>query len=60
MVSSGLVNSIPCHINKNLITKILKEELKFDGVVISDWGDMQFLTSFIKQLKIIKKLLKKW
>ena len=59
MVSSGLVNSIPCH-KKNLITKIQKE-LKFDGVVISDWGDMQFLSEFHKTAeKIIKKLLKKW
>ena len=59
MVSSGLVNSIPCHINKNLITKILKEELKFDGVVISDWGDMQFLSEFHKTAENHKEAVKK-
>jgi len=48
MISSGLVNSIPCHVNKFLITDILKGELGFKGVVISDWGDMQFLSDFHK------------
>lgn len=46
MVSSGMINGIACHTNKFLITDILKNELGFDGVVISDWGDMQFLTNF--------------
>ena len=59
MINSGLVNSIPCHINKNLITKILKEELKFDGLVISDWGDMQFLSEFHKVAESHKKAVKK-
>ncbi|MDG1144964.1 MAG: glycoside hydrolase family 3 N-terminal domain-containing protein [Flavobacteriales bacterium] len=48
MISSGLVNSIPCHVNKFLITELLKEELGFTGVAISDWGDMQFLSDFHK------------
>ena len=48
MISSGLVNSIPCHVNKFLITELLKEELNFKGIAISDWGDMQFLSDFHK------------
>ena len=48
MISSGLVNSIPCHVNKFLITDLLKEELGFEGMTISDWGDMQFLNEFHK------------
>ena len=48
MMSSGLVNSIPCHTNKFLITDLLKGELGFTGFTISDWGDMQFLTEFHK------------
>lgn len=48
MISSGLVNSIPCHANKYLITDILKRELGFTGLTISDWGDMQFLNEFHK------------
>lgn len=48
MISSGLVNSIPCHINRFLITDVLKGELGFTGLTISDWGDMQFLSEFHK------------
>ena len=43
MISSNAVNGIPCHINKNYITTILKGELGFKGVVISDFSDVEFL-----------------
>jgi len=43
MISSNAVNGIPCHLNKNYITDILKGELKFKGVVISDFNDVEFL-----------------
>ena len=48
MINSGLVNSIPCHVNKFLIRDLLKGELGYEGIVISDWGDMQFLSEFHK------------
>lgn len=48
MINSGLVNGIPCHINKFYITDLLKGELNYQGVTVSDWGDMQFLTDFHK------------
>lgn len=43
MISSNAVNGIPCHMNKHYITDILKEELGFKGVVISDFSDVEFL-----------------
>ena len=43
MISSNAVNGIPCHINKHYITDILKGELGFNGVVISDFSDVEFL-----------------
>jgi beta-glucosidase len=43
MISSNAVNGIPCHINKYYITDILKGELGFKGVVISDFSDVDFL-----------------
>lgn len=43
MLSSNAVNGIPCHINKYYITDILKGELGFKGVVISDFSDIDFL-----------------
>lgn len=41
MVNSALINGIPAHINKHLITDILKNELKFTGFVVSDWQDIE-------------------
>lgn len=38
MVSFNTINGVECHMNTHLITDILKDELKFDGFVISDWN----------------------
>lgn len=43
MISSNAVNGIPCHINTYYITDILKGELAFKGVVISDFSDIDYL-----------------
>jgi beta-glucosidase len=43
MVNSSLINNIPVHSNYNLLTKLLKQELGFKGVVITDWGDIENL-----------------
>lgn len=43
MINSGLINSIPVHANYNIITKLLKEELAFKGLVVTDWGDIENL-----------------
>lgn len=40
MLNSGSVNSIPGHANSFYINGILKGELKFDGLVVSDWEDI--------------------
>ncbi|MGD9994557.1 MAG: glycoside hydrolase family 3 N-terminal domain-containing protein [Salinivirgaceae bacterium] len=45
MVSSGAMNGVPSHIDYQLITKLLKEELGFKGLVISDWNDIDNLHS---------------
>ena len=43
MISSNAVNGIPCHANSYYINDILKGELGFDGVVLSDFSDIEFL-----------------
>ncbi len=43
MISSNAVNGIPCHINSHYINDILKGELGFKGIVISDFSDVEFL-----------------
>jgi beta-glucosidase len=40
MINSGDVNGIPGHSNGYYINDILKGELKFEGIVISDWQDI--------------------
>lgn len=43
MVSSNSVNGIPCHANSYYINDILKGEMGFEGVVLSDFSDVEFL-----------------
>ncbi len=45
MVNSGEVNGIPGHANKYLLTDVLRGELHFHGVVVSDWGDIERLVT---------------
>ncbi len=40
MVNSGLTNGLPLHADYNILTKLLKEELGFKGVVVTDWMDI--------------------
>ena len=43
MVNSSEFNGIPAHVNKQLLTDILKGELKFQGFAVSDWEDVKYL-----------------
>jgi beta-glucosidase len=41
MVNSGDVNGVPGHFNKHLLIDVLRGELGFDGVAVSDWEDIR-------------------
>ena len=43
MVNSASVNGVPVHANKELITDWLKEGLNWDGMVVTDWSDINNL-----------------
>jgi len=43
MISSGEINGTPVHASKYLITDVLKNELGFQGVVVTDWKDIIYL-----------------
>src|SRR5947209_4706855 len=43
MVNSGDINGIPAHANHHLLTDILRNELGFQGFVVSDWADIKRL-----------------
>lgn len=43
MVNSSSINGVPTHINKRLLTGWLKEELGWDGMIVTDWADINNL-----------------
>src|SRR5687768_12586118 len=45
MVNSAEINGVPGHVNKYLMTDVLKNELKFDGFIVSDWEDIKKLVT---------------
>lgn len=45
MVNSGLINGVPVHASYELLTGLLKEELGFQGLVVTDWADINNLHS---------------
>ena len=45
MVNSGSINNIPATASRFLLTTTLRERMGFDGVVISDFGDVSALAN---------------
>lgn len=43
MVNSGAVNGIPATASSYLLTKVLRDQWGFQGVVVSDWQDVRAL-----------------
>ncbi len=43
IVNSGELNGVPGHANGYLLRNVLREELGFEGIVLSDWGDIERL-----------------
>lgn len=43
MVNSGVDNGMPFHANKELLTEWLKEDLAWDGMIVTDWADINNL-----------------
>ncbi|REE80760.1 beta-glucosidase [Lutibacter oceani] len=58
MISSNAVNGIPCHLNTYYITDILKGEMGFKGVVISDFSDVEFLVAAHQSAKDMREATK--
>lgn len=46
MVNSGSLNGVPAHASKELLTDILRDQLGFEGMVVSDWHD------FFRMIKV--------
>jgi len=46
MINSGEINGVPGHVNRQILTDILRTELGFKGFVVSDWEDIKKLVTF--------------
>ena len=45
MVNSASINSVPVHASYEYLTKWLKEDLQWDGMLVTDWADINNLFS---------------
>ncbi len=43
MINSGEINGIPVHASYEILTKILRDELGFEGIAVTDWLDIKAL-----------------
>lgn len=45
MVNSAEINGVPGHVNHHILTEILRNELGFKGLVVTDWEDIKKLVT---------------
>lgn len=45
MINSGDINGIPVHANKKILTDLLRKELGFEGLAVTDWEDITKLVN---------------
>lgn len=45
MPAHNELNGIPCHANKRLMSDIMRNEYGFDGFIVSDWMDMEAIST---------------
>ena len=43
MINSGSINGVPVHASYEYLTKWLKEDLQWDGMLVTDWADINNL-----------------
>jgi beta-glucosidase len=58
MVNSGEVNGIPVHADYDLLTTLLRDELGFKGLVVTDWEDIIKLYRDHKVAKDMREAVK--
>jgi beta-glucosidase len=59
MVNGGDVNGVPMPVSKKLLTGVLRENLGFKGITMSDWEDVYRLVSRHKVVKNRKEAIKR-
>ena len=58
MINSGEINGEPVHASKFLLTDVLRGEMGFEGVAVSDWEDVIFLKTRHRVASTLKEAAK--
>lgn len=58
MINSGEINGVPVHASKFLLTDVLRNELGFDGIAVTDWADINYLHTRHKVAETIKDAIR--
>ena len=58
MVNSGDVNGVPVHASRRLLTEILRDQLGFKGVIVSDWEDVIKLHTLHRVAPTVKEAVR--
>ncbi len=58
MINSGIINGEPVHASYDLMTKLLREDMGFQGMIVTDWEDINKLYSRDKMVSSIKEAIK--
>ena len=58
MANSGSINGVPVHASYELLTKWAKEDLNWDGMIVTDWADIDNLWKREKVAKDKKEAIK--
>jgi len=58
MINSGEINGTPVHINYDILTKLLRDELGFKGVAVTDWEDIYKLVNIHRVAESKKEAVK--
>lgn len=58
MLNSGIVNNEPVHASYKLMTKLLREDMGFQGMIVTDWEDINKLYNRDKMVTSIKEAIK--
>lgn len=55
MTAHNEINGVPCHMDKHLMTDVLRNQWGFDGFYVSDWNDVERIYSVHKVAENFKQ-----
>lgn len=55
MTAHNEINGVPCHMDKHLMTDVLRNQWGFDGFYVSDWNDVERIYSVHKVAENFKE-----